>query len=78
MRQLCCKPPRSKENCLDLIMYEGLREGGGKAASSDFKHTQSIQIFIPGILTKKDQKKKKKLIQLDKLLLGKQSRKLYP
>ena len=58
-------------------MYEGLRERGGKAASSDFKHTQYIQIFIPGILTKKDQKKKK-LIQLDKLLLGKQSRKLYP
>lgn len=61
-------------------MYEGLREGGGKAASSDFKHTQSIQIFIPGILTKRTKKKKKKQkpIQLDKILLGKQSRKLYP
>lgn len=68
----CCKPPRSKENCLDLIMYEGLW-GGRKAASSDFKHTQSIQIFIPGILTKRTKKKKKKPIWLDKILLGKQS-----
>lgn len=67
-------------------MYGDFRGGGGKAASSGFKHTQPIQIFIPGILTKKDQKqnktkkscKKKSPIQLDKILLGKQSRKFYP
>lgn len=49
MRQLCCEPPRSNTNCLDLILFKG-----GKKTSSDFKQTKSIQIFILEILTKKD------------------------
>lgn len=50
MRQLCCEPPRSNANCLDLILFKGEK----KTTSSDFKQTKSIQIFILEILTKKD------------------------
>lgn len=46
---------------------------GGKAAPSDFKQIKSIQIFIPGILTKKRQiKKTVELMHLDEILPGKQ------
>lgn len=49
MRQLCYEPPQSNVNCLDPILFKG-----GKKTSSDFKQAKSIQIFILGILTKKD------------------------